>query len=164
MRDTSKKSVASPSFPIDRSGLPEIAKDVAPFFHSQVRRLCTENNVLWIADEVQTGLARTGRRLAVDREAVRPDVVILGKALSGGVLPVSAVLADDAVMTLLRPGQHGSTYGGNPLACKVAMAALEVLEEERLAENAERLGKVLRQEIEAEPFSKDGPIFSSLCF
>ena len=110
----------------------------------QVRRLCTENNVLWIADEVQTGLARTGRRLAVDREAVRPDVLVLGKALSGGVLPVSAVLADDAVMTLLRPGQHGSTYGGNPLACRVAVAALQVLEEERLAENSEKLGKLLR--------------------
>jgi len=116
----------------------------------EVRRLCTENNVLWIADEVQTGLARTGRRLAVDREAVRPDVVILGKALSGGVLPVSAVLADDAVMTLLQPGQHGSTYGGNPLACKVAVAALEVLEEERLAENSERLGKLLRAALKSE--------------
>lgn len=118
-----------------------------------VRELCTKHNVLWIADEVQTGLARTGKMLAVDHEAVKPDILILGKALSGGVLPVSAVLADDPVMTLLRPGQHGSTYGGNPLACRVAMASLEVLLEERLAENAERLGGILRAELSSLPAS-----------
>jgi len=116
-----------------------------------VRELCTKYNVLWIADEVQTGLARTGKRLAVDHENVRPDIVILGKALSGGVLPVSAVLADDEVMLCIQPGEHGSTFGGNPLACKVAMAALNVLEEEKLAENAQRLGEVLRGELRQLP-------------
>ncbi|KAL4640157.1 ornithine aminotransferase, mitochondrial [Arapaima gigas] len=114
---------------------------------TKVRELCTQHNVLFIADEVQTGLARTGRRLAVDHESVRPDLVILGKALSGGVYPVSAVLCDDEVMLTIRPGEHGSTYGGNPLACRVAMAALEVLEEEQLAENAEEMGKLLRAEL-----------------
>ncbi|KAF6719356.1 Ornithine aminotransferase, mitochondrial [Oryzias melastigma] len=93
---------------------------------TKVRELCTKYNVLWIADEVQTGLARTGRRLAVDHEGVRPDIVILGKALSGGVYPVSAVLCDDDVMLTIKPGEHGSTYGGNPIACRVAIAALEV--------------------------------------
>jgi ornithine--oxo-acid transaminase len=107
----------------------------------EVRRLCTKYNVLMMADEVQTGLCRTGRMLACDHESVRPDIVILGKALSGGVLPVSAVLADDPIMTLLRPGEHGSTYGGNPLSCRVAMAALDVLVDEKLAENAEKMGK-----------------------
>jgi len=116
-----------------------------------VRELCTKYNVLWIADEVQTGLARTGRRLAVDHENVRPDIVILGKALSGGVLPVSAVLADDQVMLCIQPGEHGSTFGGNPLACKVAMEALKVLEEEQLAENAQRLGEILRGELRQLP-------------
>ncbi|XP_071089528.1 ornithine aminotransferase, mitochondrial-like [Haliotis cracherodii] len=113
----------------------------------KVRELCTKYNVLWIADEVQTGLARTGKRLAVDHENVRPDIVILGKALSGGVLPVSAILADDEVMLTIKPGEHGSTFGGNPLACKVAIAALQVLEEEKLADNAEKLGKILRSEL-----------------
>ena len=91
-----------------------------------VRELCTQNKVLWIADEVQTGLGRTGKRLAVDHENVKPDILVLGKALSGGVLPVSAALANDEVMLTIKPGEHGSTFGGNPLACKVAMAALQV--------------------------------------
>ncbi|XP_005994597.1 ornithine aminotransferase, mitochondrial [Latimeria chalumnae] len=111
-----------------------------------VREICTNHNVLFIADEVQTGLARTGQRLAVDHEGVRPDIVILGKALSGGLYPVSAVLCDDEIMLTIKPGEHGSTYGGNPLACRVAMAALEVLEEEELAENAENMGNLLRSE------------------
>ncbi|KAF4518381.1 hypothetical protein B566_EDAN007109 [Ephemera danica] len=114
-----------------------------------VRELCTRYNVLWIADEVQTGLARTGKRLACDHEGVKPDILILGKALSGGVLPVSAVLADDPVMLSIGPGEHGSTYGGNALACRVAMEALNVLEDERLAENAEVLGQMLRRELRA---------------
>ncbi|CAL1526755.1 unnamed protein product [Lymnaea stagnalis] len=113
----------------------------------KVRELCTKYNVLMVADEVQTGLGRTGRRLACDHENVRPDIVILGKALSGGVLPVSAVLADDDVMLTIRPGEHGSTFGGNPLACKVALASLQVLEEENLADNAEKLGEILRKEL-----------------
>ena len=112
-----------------------------------VRDLCTEYNVLFIADEIQTGLCRTGKMLACDHENVRPDILILGKALSGGVLPVSAVLADDDIMLNLKPGEHGSTYGGNPLACKVAMAALEVLKDEKMAENAEEMGKLLRKEL-----------------
>jgi ornithine--oxo-acid transaminase len=116
-----------------------------------IREICDRHNVLWIADEVQTGLARTGRRLAVDHENVRPDMVILGKALSGGVFPVSAVLADDEIMLSIKPGEHGSTYGGNPLGCKVALAALEVLEEENLAANAERLGQQLRAELSKLP-------------
>ncbi|KAA8581428.1 hypothetical protein FQN60_003009 [Etheostoma spectabile] len=107
--------------------------------------------VLWIADEVQTGLARTGRRLAVDHEEVRPDLVVLGKALSGGVYPVSAVLCDDEIMLTIKPGEHGSTYGGNPLACQVAIAALQVLEEEKLAENAQRMGELLRRELRKLP-------------
>lgn len=110
--------------------------------------LCKEKNVLFIADEVQTGLARTGKMLCVDHEGIRPDIVILGKALSGGVLPVSAVLADDEVMLTIKPGEHGSTYGGNPLACEVAIAALEVLIEEELAEHAERLGKRFRERMQ----------------
>jgi len=109
-----------------------------------VRELCDKYNVLFIADEVQTGLARTGKLLCVYHDDVRPDMVVLGKALSGGTMPVSAVLADDEVMLTIRPGQHGSTFGGNPLACRVATAALEVLLEEKLAENAQRLGEVLR--------------------
>jgi ornithine--oxo-acid transaminase len=103
--------------------------------------------VLFIADEVQTGIARTGRLLCCDHEGVRPDIVILGKAISGGVLPVSAVLADDEVMLTIRPGEHGSTFGGFPLACRVATAALEVVKEERLAERAEELGKIFREEM-----------------
>ncbi|WP_109700157.1 ornithine--oxo-acid transaminase [Chitinophaga deserti] len=112
---------------------------------STVRQYCTDANVLFLADEIQTGLARTGKMLACDHENVRPDVLILGKALSGGMLPVSAVLADDAVMLTIKPGEHGSTYGGNPLACKVAMAALEVLRNEHMAENAREMGELLRQ-------------------
>lgn len=108
--------------------------------------LCKKNNVLFIADEVQTGIARTGKMLACDHENVRPDILILGKAVSGGVFPVSAVLADDHIMLCIEPGQHGSTFGGNPIASKVAIAALEVIKEEKLEENAERLGKIFREE------------------
>lgn len=113
-----------------------------------VRELCTQYNVLFIADEIQTGLARTGKMLACDHENVRPDILILGKALSGGVLPVSAVLADDFIMLNIKPGEHGSTYGGNPLACKVAMAALQVLKDENMADQAEAMGQLLRSELE----------------
>lgn len=113
-----------------------------------VRDLCTKYNVLFIADEIQTGLARTGKMLACDHENVRPDILILGKALSGGTLPISAVLADDIVMMQIKPGEHGSTYGGNPLACAVAMKSLEVLKSENMAENAERMGQILRSELE----------------
>jgi ornithine aminotransferase len=109
--------------------------------------LCKKYNVLFIADEVQTGIARTGRMLCCDHEGVRPDVVILGKAISGGVLPVSAVLADDEIMLTIQPGQHGSTFGGFPLACKVATAALEVVREENLAEKADYLGNIFREEM-----------------
>jgi len=116
-------------------------------FLSKAYELCKENNVLFIADEVQTGLARTGKLLACDHEEVRPDILILGKALSGGVYPVSVVLADDDIMLCIKPGEHGSTYGGNPVAAKVAMAALEVLKEENLAERAEELGKKFRAEL-----------------
>ncbi len=112
-----------------------------------VRDLCTEYNVLFIADEIQTGLARTGKMLACDHENVRPDILILGKALSGGTLPISAVLADDIIMLQIKPGEHGSTYGGNPLASAVAMKALEVLKSEKMAENAETMGALLRSEI-----------------
>ena len=115
---------------------------------NQVARLCRSNNVLLICDEVQTGLGRTGRLLASDFEQVRPDIITLGKALSGGTIPISAVLADDEIMLCIKPGQHGSTFGGNPLAAKVAVTALEVLKEENLAENAERLGKMFRSELE----------------
>ncbi len=111
--------------------------------------LCKAANVLFIADEVQTGLARTGKMLCCDHEGIKPDILILGKALSGGVFPVSAALADDEVMLTIKPGEHGSTFGGNPLACKVAMAALEVIVEEKLADNAERLGHILRDELRA---------------
>ena len=113
-----------------------------------VRELCDEYNVLFIADEIQTGLCRTGKMLACDHENVRPDILILGKALSGGVLPVSAVLADDEIMLNLKPGEHGSTYGGNPLACTVAMEALQVLKDENMAQNAEEMGQLLRYELE----------------
>ncbi len=112
-----------------------------------VRALCDDYNVLFIADEIQTGLCRTGKMLACDHEDVRPDILILGKALSGGVLPVSAVLADDEIMLNIKPGEHGSTYGGNPLACKVAMVALQVLKDEQMAENANAMGKILRDEL-----------------
>jgi ornithine--oxo-acid transaminase len=109
-----------------------------------VRELCTRYNVLMIADEVQTGLCRTGKMLACDHENVKPDLLILGKALSGGVLPVSAVLANDEIMLTIKPGEHGSTYGGNPLACAVAMEALAVLKDENLADNAEKMGHIFR--------------------
>ena len=109
--------------------------------------LCKAKNVLFIADEVQTGIARTGRMLACDHEGVRPDILVLGKALSGGTMPVSAVLADDDIMLNIKPGEHGSTFGGNPIACRVAIAALEVVKEEKLAERAEYLGKIFRDEM-----------------
>ncbi len=109
--------------------------------------LCKKNNVLFIADEVQTGIARTGKLLACDHENVRPDILILGKALSGGAMPVSAVLADDEIMLTIKPGEHGSTFGGNPVAARVAIAALEVVKEENLAEKAEYLGKIFREEL-----------------
>lgn len=111
------------------------------------KHLCEQHNILFIADEVQTGIARTGKLLCCDHEGIRPDIVILGKAISGGVLPVSAVLADDEIMMTIKPGQHGSTFGGFPLACKVAVAALEVVKEEKLAEKAEYLGKIFRDEM-----------------
>lgn len=113
--------------------------------------LCRTNRVLFIADEVQTGIARTGKMLACDHEGVRPDILILGKALSGGVLPVSAVLANDEIMLTIKPGEHGSTYGGNPLACRVAMEAMNVVLDEDLAGNAMRLGEILRTELRAIP-------------
>ncbi|GMT46285.1 MAG: ornithine--oxo-acid transaminase [bacterium] len=113
--------------------------------------LCKANNVLFIADEVQTGIARTGKLLACDHEGVRPDVLILGKALSGGVYPISAVLADDEIMLTIKPGEHGSTFGGNPIAARVAIAALEVVKEEKLADRAEKLGKLFRDEIKKIP-------------
>ncbi len=112
-----------------------------------IRDLCTKYNVLFIADEIQTGLCRTGKMLACDHENVRPDILILGKALSGGVLPVSAVLCDNKIMMNIKPGEHGSTYGGNPLACAVAMEALQVLKDENMAENAENMGQLLREEL-----------------
>jgi len=111
--------------------------------------LCKANNVLFIADEVQTGIARTGKLLAVDWEDVKPDILILGKALSGGVLPVSAVLANNEIMLTIKPGEHGSTFGGNPLAAKVAIAALTVIKEEKLADNALKLGEIFRTEMRA---------------
>ncbi|MEO6488742.1 MAG: ornithine--oxo-acid transaminase [Ferruginibacter sp.] len=116
-------------------------------YYTGVRILCKEYDVLMIADEVQSGLARTGATLACDHEKVRPDIVILGKALSGGVLPISAVLADDHIMMTMKPGEHGSTYGGNPLACKVAMEALQVLKDEHMAENAIAMGELFRNEL-----------------
>lgn len=112
-----------------------------------IRALCTQYNVLFIADEVQTGIARTGKMLACDYEDARPDILILGKAISGGVLPVSAILADDEVMLTIKPGEHGSTYGGNPLACKVAKAALEVVVDENLAKKSQVLGDLFRKEL-----------------
>lgn len=113
----------------------------------QAYDLCKAHNVLFMADEVQTGIARTGKLLACDHEGVRPDVLILGKAISGGVMPVSCVLADDDIMLCIKPGEHGSTYGGNPIAAKVSIAALEVVRDEHLAENAEALGKVFREKL-----------------
>lgn len=113
----------------------------------KVRELCSKYNVLMIADEVQTGIGRTGKKLACDWEQVKPDILVLGKALSGGVLPVSAVLSSDEIMLNLKPGEHGSTFGGNPLACAVAMAALEVAETEKLAENAQTMGEIFRNKM-----------------
>ena len=114
---------------------------------SKAKQLCEEANVLFIADEIQTGLSRTGKMLACDHENVRPDILILGKALSGGMMPVSAVLADDEIMLTIKPGEHGSTYGGNPLACRVAITALQILKEENMAENALAMGQLLRNEL-----------------
>lgn len=116
---------------------------------SKAKRICTEANVLFICDEIQTGLARTGKMLACEHENVRPDILLLGKALSGGMMPVSAVLADDDIMLTIHPGEHGSTYGGNPIACKVAMTSLKVLREEKMAENAAAMGELLRRELRA---------------
>ena len=115
---------------------------------AKAKDLCKKYNVLFIADEVQTGIARTGKLLAVNHENVQPDVLVLGKAISGGVYPVSAVLANDAIMNVIKPGQHGSTFGGNPIAAAVAMAALEVVKDEHLAENAERLGIIFREKMQ----------------
>ena len=123
-----------------------------------VRELCRQYNVLFIADEIQTGLGRTGKLLACDHENVRPDILILGKALSGGTIPVSAVLCDDDIMLNIRPGEHGSTYGGNPLACKVAIAALKVLLEEHMIENAALMGELLRKEL----IKLDSPYIASV--
>jgi len=111
--------------------------------------LCKKYNVLFVADEVQTGLCRTGKMFACDHEDVRPDILVLGKAISGGMLPVSCVLADDEIMLTIKPGEHGSTYGGNPIAAKVSIAAIEVLLDEKLAENATRIGKIFREEMKA---------------
>ena len=116
-----------------------------------VRDLCTKYNVLWVADEVQTGLCRTGKRLAVDYENQRPDILILGKALSGGLYPVSGILADDQIMLCLETGSHGSTFGGSPLGNRVALEAVKILEEENLAENARKLGEIVRQELQKLP-------------
>ncbi len=114
---------------------------------ARAAELCRENDALFIADEIQTGLARTGKMLACDYENVRPDILILGKALSGGMMPVSAVLADDDIMLTIKPGQHGSTFGGNPLGSVIAVEALQIIQDENLAENAMRLGKKLRKEL-----------------
>ncbi len=116
---------------------------------SKAAAMCKDANVLFIADEIQTGLARTGKMLACDHEDVRPDILILGKALSGGTMPVSAVLADDEIMLCIKPGEHGSTYGGNPLACKVTMAALQVLKDEKMGENAAVQGEYFRKQLRA---------------
>ena len=116
-----------------------------------VREICTKYNVLWIADEVQTGLCRTGKMLCVEHENVRPDIVTLGKALSGGVYPISAALCDDEVMLCIKPGEHGSTYGGNPLACKIAMEALQILIDENLAENSRKQGERLMNKLKTLP-------------
>jgi ornithine--oxo-acid transaminase len=113
----------------------------------KAQALCKEKNVLFVADEVQTGIARTGKLLACDHENVKPDVLILGKAISGGVFPVSAVFADDDIMLVIKPGEHGSTFGGNPIACKVAIAALDVVRDEDLAAKSEKLGQLLRDEL-----------------
>ena len=123
---------------------------------AKAKQYCEDAQVLFIADEIQTGLCRTGKMLACDYENVRPDILILGKALSGGLLPVSAVLADDEIMLTIQPGEHGSTYGGSPIACKTAITALQVLKEEKMAENAAAMGSILREELAklASPFIK----------
>ena len=123
---------------------------------SKTKQICEQSGILFIADEVQTGIARTGKLLAVDHEDVKPDLLILGKALSGGVYPVSAVLANNEVMEVIKPGQHGSTFGGNPLACAVAMEALKVVIDENLAENATKLGEIFRNELKS--FAMDQPL------
>jgi len=114
---------------------------------SKAKQLCEDANVLFIADEIQTGLGRTGKMLACDHENVRADILILGKALSGGMMPVSAVLADDGIMMTIKPGEHGSTYGGNPLASKIAITSLQILKDEKMAENAAAMGELLRAEL-----------------
>jgi ornithine--oxo-acid transaminase len=114
---------------------------------AKARQYCDDAKALFIADEIQTGLGRTGKMLACDHEKVRPDILLLGKALSGGIMPVSAVLADDEIMLTIKPGEHGSTYGGNPLACKIAITALSVLKDEKMAENALTMGELLRNEL-----------------
>ncbi|XP_057665902.1 ornithine aminotransferase, mitochondrial isoform X2 [Diorhabda carinulata] len=121
----------------------------SPGYLKGVRELCTKYNVLWIADEIQTGLGRTGKRLAVDYEGVKPDILVLGKALGGGVYPVSACLANDDVMLVIEPGTHGSTFGGNPLGSRVGIASLGVLEEENIAENAFKMGEIFRKELQS---------------
>ena len=125
---------------------------------ARAKALCEASNVLFIADEIQTGLARTGKMLACDHENVRPDILLLGKALSGGMLPVSAVLCDNEIMMTIHPGEHGSTYGGNPLACKVAMTALQVLVDENMAEKAAKMGDLFRSELE----KLNSPFISSI--
>lgn len=124
---------------------------------TKVRQLCTENNVLFIADEIQTGIARTGEMLAVHHEDVRPDILILGKAISGGMYPISCVLADNEIMLTIKPGEHGSTYGGNPLAAAIAIEALEIVKDEKLALNAQLMGEIFRDEMKAfqSPFVKE---------
>lgn len=118
-------------------------------FLSSAKKICEAANVLFIADEIQTGLCRTGKMLACDHENVKPDILVLGKALSGGTMPVSAVLANDEITLTIKPGEHGSTYGGNPIACRVAITALKVLEEEKMADNAKQMGELLRAELQA---------------
>ena len=125
--------------------------------------LCKKHNVLFVADEVQTGIGRTGRMFACDHEGIRPDMITIGKALSGGVLPISAVLADDEIMLTIKPGEHGSTFGGFPLAAKVAVAALEVIRDEHLTENADKLGRIFREEISAQNIPR-GDIRDTVAF
>lgn len=152
--EISKKNVAAFLFEPIQGEAGVVVPDEG--YYTGIRNLCTKHNVLMVADEIQTGLCRTGKLLACDHENVRPDIIILGKALSGGVLPVSAVLADDEIMLTIKPGEHGSTYGGNPLACKVAIAALKVLKDQNMAENAEEMGLLFREEIKKlkSPFIK----------
>ncbi len=152
--EISKKNVAAFLFEPIQGEAGVVVPDEG--YYTGIRNLCTKHNVLMVADEIQTGLCRTGKLLACDHENVRPDIIILGKALSGGVLPVSAVLADDEIMLTIKPGEHGSTYGGNPLACKVAIAALKVLKDENMAKNAAEMGNLFSEEIKKlkSPFIK----------